>query len=155
MLGKALGGGVLPVSLFLSKTEVMDVFTPGDHGSTFGGNVLAAAVGLVALQTLVSEDFAGRSAELGEYFIEELKKIRSPLIREIRGKGLFIGVEIDTRHISARDVCLQLMRDGLLTKDTHATVIRLCPPLVITREQIDSAIKIIKHSLKTIEKNIE
>ncbi len=151
ILGKALGGGLLPVSLFLAKAEVMDVFAPGDHGSTFGGNPLAATVGLAALRTLINEDMVANSAKLGSYFLKELSAINSPLIREVRGKGLFIGVEIDTRQASAREVCLQLVADGLLTKDTHGTVIRLCPPLIITRQQIDNALKIIKHSLQQVE----
>ncbi len=150
-LGKALGGGLLPVSLFLAKAEVMDVLTPGDHGSTFGGNPLAAAVGLAALQTLLAENLITRAAEFGDYFLQGLSRIKSSLIKEIRGKGLFIGVEIDTNKASAREVCLQLARDGLLSKDTHGTVIRLCPPLIITREQIDAALAIIRHSLKVIE----
>lgn len=151
-LGKALGGGILPVSLFLSKKSVMDVFTPGDHGSTFGGNALAATVGLAALELLVSEHLAEKSAESGAYFLKELSKISSPLIKEVRGKGLFIGVEIDTSHLTARDVCIQLMKEGLLTKDTHETVIRLCPPLTITRKQLDDVIKIIQHSLALLHK---
>ena len=151
ILGKALGGGLLPVSLFMSKAEIMDVFTPGDHGSTFGGNALASAVALEALQVLTDENLAQNAAEMGRYFMAELKKISSPLIKEVRGQGLFIGLEMDVSHVSARDMCIQLLQDGLLTKDTHATVLRLCPPLIITREQIDAALKIIKHSLKHIE----
>lgn len=154
ILGKALGGGLLPVSMFLAKSAVMDVLNPGDHGSTFGGNPLAATIGLTALRTLVNEDMVANSAELGSYFIKELSAIKSPLISEVRGKGLFIGVEIDTRKVSARDVCLQLIEDGLLTKDTHGTVIRLCPPLVVTRAQIDEALRIIKHSLAEVERKI-
>lgn len=153
-LGKALGGGMLPVSLFLSKKSVMDVFTPGDHGSTFGGNALAATVGLAALELLMNENLVSRSKELGDYFLKELLRISSPLIKEVRGKGLFIGIEINTTDLTAYDVCIQLMKDGLLTKDTHQTVIRLCPPLVITCEQLDDAVTIIRHSLKTLEKNV-
>lgn len=148
ILGKALGGGMLAVSLFLSKKSVMDVFTPGDHGSTFGGNALAATVGLAALKLLVSENLTARSAELGDYFLNALLKINHPLIKEVRGKGLFVGIELDTQHVSARDVCIVLMKNGLLTKDTHETVIRLCPPLVITKEQLDDAVEIIERSLK-------
>lgn len=153
ILGKALGGGILPVSLFLSRKSVMDVFTPGDHGSTFGGNPLAATVALTALEVLVEENLTARSAELGDYFLKELSQIKSPLIKEVRGKGLFIGIELNTKYLTARDVCIQLMQDGLLTKDTHETVIRLCPPLVITKEQLDKAIKIIQHSLQMLEKS--
>ncbi|MDF3055543.1 MAG: rocD [Gammaproteobacteria bacterium] len=154
MLGKALGGGLLPVSLFLSKAEVMNVFTPGDHGSTFGGSPLAASVGLAALQLLVDESLDVHARDMGEYFMDQLRALNSPLITDIRGKGLFIGLEIDPKQASARDVSLQLLEDGLLTKDTHYTVIRLCPPLTITKAQIDEAINIIKHSLKKIEKTL-
>jgi ornithine--oxo-acid transaminase len=140
ILGKALGGGLLPVSMFLAKREVMDVFTPGDHGSTFGGNALAAAVGIEALNVLVEERLAERSAELGAYMLERLGTLKNPLIKSLRGKGLFIGVEIDPRHARARKVCERLMAQGILSKETHATVVRFAPPLVITREQIDWAL---------------
>lgn len=152
ILGKALGGGLLPVSMFLGKSEVMDVFTPGDHGSTFGGNALAATVGLAALKLLVNENLAAHAHELGEYFLTRLREIKSPLIKEIRGKGLFVGMEIHPHRATAREVCLQLLADGLMSKDTHETVIRLCPPLIITKDQIDDALKIIKHSLHEVEK---
>lgn len=141
ILGKALGGGILPVSLFLAKREVMDVFTPGDHGSTFGGNPLAAAVGLEALNILIEDKLAERSMELGEYLIKGLGEIDSPLIRDIRGCGLFVGVDIDPAFGSAREICEALMERGLLSKETHETVVRLAPPLVIDREQIDWAIE--------------
>lgn len=153
-LGKALGGGILPVSLFLSTDEVMEVFTPGDHGSTFGGNPLACAVGLAALQLLYNDNLVQHAAELGDYFHSQLAALSSPLIKEVRGKGLFIGVELNTTRFTARDVCLQLLADGLLTKDTHATVLRFCPPLTITREQIDQGLRIIKHSLTTLEERL-
>lgn len=141
VLGKALGGGLLPVSLFLAKREVMQVFTPGDHGSTFGGNPLAAAVGLEALETLIDERLAERSAELGAYLLGELQGIRSPLIREVRGQGLLCGVEFDPSRIRAREVAERLLAKGILTKDTHDTVIRFAPPLVIERAQLDWAIE--------------
>lgn len=150
MLGKALGGGMLPVSLFLSKKALMDVFTPGDHGSTFGGNALASTMGLAALKLLAEENLITRSAELGEYFLNALREIKSPLIKEVRGKGLFIGIEIDTQKISAWDVCIELMKNGLLTKDTHETVIRLCPPLVINQSQLDDAVRIIQNTLQAL-----
>lgn len=143
-LGKALGGGLLPVSLFLGRKDVMDVFTPGDHGSTFGGNQLSATVGLTALDILMEENLAENSAKLGHYMLQQLHTIKSPIIKEIRGKGLFIGVEIESETISAREICLELMKEGLLTKETHNTVIRLAPPLVINQSQIDDAINIIK-----------
>ena len=147
ILGKALGGGLLPVSMFLAKREVMTVFTPGDHGSTFGGNPLAAAVGLTALDILVDERLAERSAELGAYLLEKLKGLKSPLIKSLRGKGLFIGIEIDPKLARAREVCERLMAEGILSKETHETVVRLAPPLVITREQVDWAVERIGHVL--------
>jgi len=153
VLGKALGGGILPVSLFLSSKEVMDVFTPGDHGSTFGGNPLSAAVAKAALDLLVEEKLAERAAEMGEYFQEQLKKINSPLIKDVRGKGLLIGVEIDERY-PAREVCLKLIEHGVLTKETHHTVIRLAPPLIVTKEQIDVVINALKQVLDEADKSL-
>ncbi|MFN3234665.1 MAG: ornithine--oxo-acid transaminase [Gammaproteobacteria bacterium] len=147
ILGKALGGGCLPVSAFLANHEVMDVFTPGDHGSTFGGNPLSSVVAHEALKLLVQDNYAENSAKLGEYFISELRKISNPAIKDIRGKGLFIGVEVDPSMLSARDVCLKLMDKGVLSKDTHETVIRFAPPLVITKEEIDEALVIIREVL--------
>ncbi|MFQ5610347.1 MAG: ornithine--oxo-acid transaminase, partial [Woeseiaceae bacterium] len=144
ILGKALGGGVLPVSMFLARRDVMAVFTPGDHGSTFGGNPLGAAVGLEALNVLVEEDLAARSAETGAYLMDELGKIDSPLISDLRGRGLFIGVEIDPALGTARAVCEALMERGLLSKETHETVVRLAPPLVISKAEIDWAVQQIK-----------
>lgn len=149
-LGKALGGGILPVSLFLARKEIMDMFTPGDHGSTFGGNPLAAAVGYTALQVLKEEDLITRSAELGQYFQDELRTIRSPLVKDIRGKGLLIGLEIDERY-PARQICMKLLHHGVLTKDTHGTVIRLAPPLVVTKEHIDITVNALKHVLSHAE----
>jgi ornithine--oxo-acid transaminase len=146
ILGKALGGGLLPVSLFLSKREVMDVFTPGDHGSTFGGNPLAATVALEALEVLFDEKLIQRSQELGDYLHQALLKIETPLIKEIRGKGLFIGLEL-APSVNGREVCLKLLAEGLLSYETHQTVIRLAPPLVITKEQLDEAIRILKKVL--------
>ncbi len=139
VLGKALGGGLLPVSLFLTRREVMDVFTPGDHGSTFGGNPLAAAVAHTAIDVLVEENLVERAATMGEYFQQQLRNIHSPLIKDVRGKGLLIGVEIDARY-SAHAICLDLLEHGVLTKETHETVIRLAPPLIISTEQIDTVV---------------
>lgn len=143
VLGKALGGGLLPVSLFLTRKEVMDVFTPGDHGSTFGGNPLAAAVGLAALNVLIDDHLIERADQLGHYFREQLRTIQSPLIKDVRGKGLLIGLEIHEAY-PAHDICLKLLPLGLLTKETHRTVIRFAPPLIITEEQIDYAITALK-----------
>jgi len=152
ILGKALGGGILPVSLFLARREVMNVFTPGDHGSTFGGNPLAAAVGLEALNILVEDDLPARSAQMGDYLLGQLRKIDSPLIKDIRGLGLFIGVEIDPALASARTVCEALMRHGVLSKETHETVVRLAPPLIIGEADIDWAVIQIREALAEIDK---
>ncbi len=147
ILGKALGGGLLPISVFLTKKEVMDVFTPGDHGSTFGGNPLAAAVGKAAIEVLFEENLIAHSKELGDYFLAALKKIKSPLIDEVRGKGLLIGLAINPSYYTAREICLRLLKKGVLTKETHHTVIRLAPPLIIKKEQIDQVVGIIKEVL--------
>lgn len=147
ILGKALGGGLLPVSLFLSRRDVMNVFTPGDHGSTFGGNPLAVTVALEALNILFEENLIQRSEELGDYLHQNLLEISSPLIKEIRGKGLFIGVELDSRYAKGRAIVLQLLEHGLLSYETHDTVIRLAPPLVISKEQLDEALAILKKVL--------
>ncbi len=141
ILGKALGGGILPVSMFLSKREVMEVFTPGDHGSTFGGNPLAAAVGLEALKIIVEDKLPEKSKEAGEYMMGKLRALDSPLISDIRGSGLFVGIEIDPALGSARQICESLMARGLLSKETHETVVRLAPPLVISHEEIDWAVE--------------
>ncbi|HEY2929801.1 ornithine--oxo-acid transaminase [Piscinibacter sp.] len=148
MLGKALGGGLLPVSAFLAREDVMAQFTPGDHGSTFGGNPLAAAVGEAALQLLEREQLAQRAQEHGDYLMAQLAKLAHPAITDIRGKGLLIGVEIDPSFASARAVCEGLMSAGVLSKDTHDTVVRLAPPLVIEREQIDFAVQALGRVLR-------
>ena len=152
LLGKALGGGLLPVSLFLARREVMKVFTPGDHGSTFGGNALAAAVGLEALNVLVDEKLVERAATLGGYLLEKLRALTNPLIRDVRGRGLLVGIELDTSRINARMVCEHLMRAGLLSKETHHTVIRIAPPLVITERQIDHAVNILHRVLSQLRR---
>src|SRR5574340_556021 len=144
ILGQALGGGLLPVSAFLAREEVMGVFLPGDHGSTFGGNPLGAAVALETLAIIDEGDLLERSAALGRQLLEKLRAIRSPLIRDVRGRGLFVGIEVDAARIDAYAVCMRLLQRGILTKDTHGTVIRLAPPLVVTREQIDWAVEQIR-----------
>lgn len=149
LLGKALGGGILAVSLFLTSSEVMDVFTPGDHGSTFGGNPLAAVIGETALSILVEENLIQRAAELGEYFQQQLKELDSPLITDVRGKGLLIGLEIDDKY-PAHEICVKLLDHGVLTKETHHTVVRLAPPLIITKAQIDDAVNAIRHVLSDV-----
>src|SRR2546430_261455 len=141
ILGKALGGGMLPVSAFVAKNEVMEMFRPGDHGSTFGGNPLAAAVGLEALAGLFEEKLIERPAGAGALLSAQLRTVRSPLIRDVRGKGLFIGLEIDTRKTEARTIVRRLLQRGVLSKDTHGSAIRFAPPLVIDREQIDWAVE--------------
>jgi len=151
ILGKALGGGLLPVSAFLARREVMEVFQPGDHGSTFGGNPLAAAVALEALNIIEQEKLAERAMELGEYFLDRLKGISSPLIKEVRGKGLLIGVEVHPERIAARRVCEALMTQGILSKETHDAVIRFAPPLVVAREQLDWAAERISQVFKELE----
>lgn len=143
ILGKALGGGLLPVSAFLADRNIMDVFLPGDHGSTFGGNALSAAVATEALQVLQEEKLAENSAVLGKYLLEQLRALKHPAIADIRGKGLFIGVEIKP-GFKARDFCLKLMEKGLLSKETHEKVIRFAPPLIITQEQLEEALVIIR-----------
>ncbi len=147
ILGKALGGGLLPVSLFLARAEVMNVFTPGDHGSTFGGNPLAASVALEALNIIEQDKLAEKAAEQGEYFMTQLRKIAKSPVTNIRGKGLLIGMDIDANVTTARDVCLRLMKQGLLSKETHDTVVRLAPPLVINKQQIDDAVAMLESVL--------
>jgi ornithine--oxo-acid transaminase len=140
-LGKALGGGLLPVSAFLAREDVMAQFTPGDHGSTFGGNPLAAAVGHAALELLEREQLVRRAADQGAYLMTRLRALAHPAITDVRGRGLLVGVQIDPAFASARQVCEALMHEGVLTKDTHHTVVRLAPPLVIEREQVDFAVR--------------
>jgi ornithine--oxo-acid transaminase len=147
IIGKALSGGCYPVSAVLSSKEILGVFKPGDHGSTFGGNPLAAAVARESLKVLVEEKLIEKSFEMGNYFIEELRKINSPHIKEIRGKGLFIGVELKPRAKGARRFCEALMHHGILCKETHENVIRFAPPLVIKKEEIDWALVHIREVL--------
>jgi len=140
ILGKALGGGLLPVSAFLAREDVMAQFGPGSHGSTFGGNPLGAAVGLEALNVLEDEELTARSATLGAKLKRAMENMGSPLIIDVRGKGLWIGVEIDPGLCEARTVCERLMARGILSKETHDTVVRLAPPLVIKEADLDWAI---------------
>jgi ornithine--oxo-acid transaminase len=141
ILGKALGGGLLPVSALVGTDNLMQVFAPGDHGSTFGGNPLAAAVGLTALDVLFDEHLIERSKEEGAHLLARLKTIRSPLVHDVRGKGLFVGLEVDRERITARDVVDRLLARGILSKDTHGTVVRFAPPLVIDRNALDWAVE--------------
>ena len=139
IIGKALAGGYYPVSAILAGDEVMKVFRPGDHGSTFGGNPLACSVARAALKVLVEEKMVENSAHLGAYFLERLRTLDSPKIREVRGKGLWIGVELVKEAGGARKYCEALQKKGLLCKETHEDIIRFAPPLVITREELDWA----------------
>lgn len=147
ILGKALGGGVYPVSGITCDDNVMQVFTPGDHGSTFGGNPLGSAVGLASLEVLIEENLADRASDLGSYFADELEKIESPHVDHVRGKGLMIGVVIKESSGSARPFCEKLKELGILAKETHHQVIRFAPPLVITKEEIDWALERVKQVL--------
>jgi ornithine--oxo-acid transaminase len=151
ILGKALGGGLLPVSAFLADAPVMDVFDPGSHGSTFGGNALAAAVALEGLCVLEDEKLVERAAQLGPYLMHRLQAVRAvagPLIRDVRGRGLWIGVDIDPAHGSARRLVERLAQRGVLSKETHETVIRFAPPLTITTALIDKATDIFRDAVK-------
>jgi ornithine--oxo-acid transaminase len=153
-LGKALGGGLVPVSLFLARREVMDVFEPGDHGSTFGGNPIAAAVGLAALDLLIDERLVDRVAELGSHLLSRLVLLKNPLIREVRGRGLFAGIELYASKIRASLVAERLLGAGILTKDTHRNTIRIAPPFVIEKSEIDWATSRIEEVLEHIAEDV-
>ncbi len=148
IVGKALSGGAYPVSAVISKWDYMDVFTPGDHGSTFGGNPLGCAVANAAITALLEEKMVENSYNMGEYFMDKLRELNSPHVKEIRGKGLMIGVEIKKESGTARPFCEKLMEKGILAKETHHQVIRFAPPLVIKKEDIDWALEHIREVLK-------
>lgn len=149
ILGKALSGGTIPVSAVLCDDPVMLTIKPGEHGSTYGGNPLACKVAMAALQVIKNENLVYNAFYLGKYFRQELSKIKSPLIKEVRGKGLLNAIELSTTNKNAGwDLCLKFMENGLLTKPTHHYIIRLAPPLVINKDQIDSSVEIIRKSLK-------
>ena len=150
LIGKALSGGFYPVSAVLSNTEVLGVFQPGDHGSTFGGNPLACAVARMALKVLVEEGMVENSAKMGAYLMDKLRTIQSPHIKDVRGKGLFIGVELHPAAGGARRFCEAMMARGLLCKETHQHVIRFAPPLVIQKDDIDWAFERIAEVLTTL-----
>ena len=154
ILGKALGGGLLPISCFISTSEVMQWFAPGSHGSTFGGYPLAAAIGRRSLELIEEEGLVENSNKQGTYFLEELKKIESPILKEIRGKGLWIGVEINTKIIDGRSICKLLLKKGILSKETHESTIRFAPPLIIEKKEIDWAVQTFKDTLKEIEQGL-
>jgi ornithine--oxo-acid transaminase len=147
MLGKALGGGIFPVSAFVATREVMSVFNPGSHGSTFGGNPMASAVAIEAMKILQDENMADKAAVNGDYLQRKLKGLNSPLIKEVRGQGLLVGMEIHAHKATARQVCDKLLEKGLLSKDTHGTVVRFAPPLNIERENLDWAVQTVADAL--------
>jgi ornithine--oxo-acid transaminase len=147
ILGKALGGGLLPVSAFCARESVMGVFKPGDHGSTFGGNALGAAIGLASINVLLDEKLAERAATMGEYLLQRLKSISSTVVTAVRGQGLLIGIELDPKVVSAREFVETLLKHGVLSKDTHGTVARFAPPLIVEREQLDWAVDRIRDAL--------
>ncbi|MFO1281484.1 MAG: ornithine--oxo-acid transaminase [Burkholderiales bacterium] len=152
ILGKALGGGLLPVSAFVATDDVMQVFHPGDHGSTFGGNPLACAVALAALDVLEDERLVMRSRELGAWLLDELRTLDSPLVVDVRGRGLFVGIEVDATRVTARTVVERLLARGILSKDTHGTVIRIAPPLNVPREALVWAVGEIRGVLAEVER---
>ena len=147
LIGKGLSGGYYPVAAVLSNSEVLGVLKPGQHGSTFGGNPLACAVARAALKVLVDEDMIGNAQRMGDYFLEGLRSLPSNLIREVRGRGLMLAIELDPAAGGARPYCLALKDEGVLAKDTHGHTIRLAPPLVITQEQVDFALEKLKRVL--------
>jgi len=146
IVGKALAGGFYPVSAVLASKEILGVYKPGDHGSTFGGNPLGCAVARSALRVLIEERLVERSAELGSYFLDKLKTIRSPHLKEVRGRGLWIGIELD---VAGRPYCEALKQESILCKETHDRVIRVAPPLVIKRAEIDWAFERIKKVIES------
>lgn len=148
IVGKALGGGIMPISAVLANKDIMGVFTPGEHGSTFGGNPLACEIAIAAMDVLIEDKLIDRSNEMGEYFMTKLKTLTSPLIKEVRGKGLLIGLELKKEAGGARKYCEELMKLGLLCKETHDNVIRFAPPLVITKQEIDWAFEQILKVIK-------
>ena len=150
ILGKALGGAMLPISAFLSSKEVMDHFNAGSHGSTFGGNPLATRVASRALKLLYEDNLIENSATLGEYFKSKLKSIDNKIIKDVRGKGLWLGMELNESEVNAKDLCLMLLNEGLLCKETHKTVIRFAPPLMISKEDLDWAINKITKVIRAI-----
>jgi ornithine--oxo-acid transaminase len=141
IVGKALGGGVYPVSAAIADSEFMDVYTPGDHGSTFGGNPLGAAIGLASLKVIVDEKLSERSHELGSWFMAQLRDLDSPHVEEVRGQGLMVGVVIKESSGTARPFCEALHARGILAKETHHQVIRFAPPLTISKQDLEFALE--------------
>jgi ornithine--oxo-acid transaminase len=155
VLGKALGGGLLPVSALVAAYDGWQVFHPGDHGSTFGGNPLAAAVAMAALDVLQDEHLIERSAELGAWLLAELQDLRSDVVRDVRGRGLFIGIEVAAERIMARPVVDRLLARGILSKDTHGTVVRIAPPLNIPRDDLEWAVGEIRSVFRDVEHDLK
>jgi len=147
ILGKALGGGIMPISAVVSSRRILSVFTPGDHGSTFGGNPLACAIARKVIEILKTNKYQQNAARLGEYLLGELKSLKTDKVREIRGRGLWIGIEFHTSAGQARDYCERLLHEGLLCKDTQEQVMRLAPPLCITKDEIDWALDRLQKAL--------
>ncbi len=150
VIGKSLGGGAYPISATLSSREVLGVFKPGEHGSTFGGNPLACAVAREALKVIAEEKLIENAAEQGAYFIEKLRKVKSRLIREVRGKGLLIGIDLKPEAGGARRFCEELKQEGLLCKETHENVIRFAPPLIVKAKELNWALRRIKSVFKRL-----
>ena len=150
ILGKALGGAMLPISAFLSSKEVMNHFNAGSHGSTFGGNPLATKVASRAIELLFEDNLIENSNILGEYFKSKLKAIDNKIIKDVRGKGLWIGMELEESDINAKHLCLMLLNEGLLCKETHKTVIRFAPPLMITKKELDWAVDKITKVIRSV-----
>ncbi|HTK85002.1 MAG TPA: ornithine--oxo-acid transaminase [Patescibacteria group bacterium] len=150
ILGKALGGGIYPVSAFVGTKEVMSVFDPGSHGSTFGGNAVASALAVEAISILKEEKLSERSAEMGEYLLRKLQSFNSPVIKEVRGRGLLIGLETNPAKIGAPQFCEKLLEKGVLSKDTHGTVVRFSPPLTIQKQEIDWGVDRVAEVLREI-----
>jgi ornithine--oxo-acid transaminase len=152
ILGKALGGGLLPVSAFVATNDVMQVFHPNDHGNTFGGNPLAAAVAMAALDVLFEEKLIARSADLGAWLLGDLQDLRGPIVTDVRGRGLFVGIEVDRKRTTAREVVDRLLQRGILSKDTHGTVVRIAPPLNIPRQDLEWAAREIRAVVRELER---
>jgi ornithine--oxo-acid transaminase len=152
ILGKALGGGLLPVSAFIGTNDLMQVFHPNDHGNTFGGNPLAAAVAMAALDVLFEERLIERSAELGAWLLSDLQDLRGSIVTDVRGRGLFVGIEIDAKRATARHVVDRLLARGILSKDTHGTVVRIAPPLNIPRDDLEWAAGEIRAVIRELER---
>ena len=152
ILGKALGGGLLPVSAFIGTNDVMQVFQPNDHGNTFGGNPLAAAVAMAALDVLFEEKLIQRSADVGAWLLADLQDLRGSIVTDVRGRGLFVGIEVDRKRASAREVVDRLLARGILSKDTHGTVVRIAPPLNIPQDDLEWAAREIRAVVRELER---